>query len=534
MTSVTPESLSSAPPEVVSLGPVAWMKKNLFSDWFNSLLTVVLVGVLGFGLFRLGRWAFTTAQWEVIPNNLGLFMTGTYPSELYARVWSLLALICLLSGLTWGVLGRNLSTLFSRNVLIGIGVICAFIILFPPTRPSATKLLPMVAIVAGMAWLGRFAAKKVPFLGQLLSLAWFLSYALALWIIGGGPLDASILSFVVILGVSLVTGWRLLTELLARANTVVPERVSQILGRIFQILSIAVTLALFGWLFNYLVTPESALWLNILLGVTLVLGGLLFLGFDILVLSPQWHLLGWLFVILGAITYVLLSFLLSLLGISIEPSVSTNDWGGLMLTLVTAVSGIALCFPLGLTFALGRRSALPVVRWLSTLYIEIVRGVPLVAFLFMGQVMIPLFLPEGARPDRVLRAIIALSLFSAAYLAENVRAGLQAVPRGQREAAMSLGLNTPMTLGLIILPQALKIAIPAIVGQFISLFQDTTLLAIVGLAELLGIGRSILANPTYLGRYAEVYLFLGVIYWIFCYAMSLGSRKIEEKLNTER
>jgi general L-amino acid transport system permease protein len=173
------------------------------------------------------------------------------------------------------------------------------------------------------------------------------------------------------------------------------------------------------------------------------------------------------------------------------------------------------------------------VRWLSTGYIELVRGVPLVALLFMGQVMIPLFLPLGSRPDRILRAIIALALFSAAYLAENVRAGLQAVPRGQNEAAASLGLNTPMTLGFIVLPQALKIAIPAIVGQFISLFQDTTLLSIVGLAELLGIGKSILANPTYLGRYAEVYLFLAVIFWFFCYAMSLASRKIEEKLNTD-
>jgi general L-amino acid transport system permease protein len=405
MTSVTPDSFSSAPPEVASLGPGAWVKKNLFSGWFNSLLTIIIVSVLAWGAWRLLSWSFTTAQWQVIPNNLGLFMTGTYPSDLYARVWILLAIICALAGLSWGVLSRNLSTLFSRNVLIGIGVICAFIILFPPTRPSAIKLLPMVAIVAGMAAVGRLVGRKVPGAGKWVSLSWFLSYFIALWLIGGG------------------------------------------------------------------------------------------------------------------------------LGLA---EVSTNDWGGLMLTLLTAVSGIALCFPLGLILALGRRSSLPVVRWLSTAYIEIVRGVPLVAFLFMGQVMIPLFLPEGARPDRVLRAVIALALFSAAYLAENVRAGLQAVPRGQREAAMSLGLNTPMTLGLIILPQALKIAIPAIVGQFISLFQDTTLLSIVGLAELLGIGRSILANPNYLGRYAEVYLFLGVIYWLFCYAMSLASRKLEEKLNTDQ
>lgn len=405
MTTVTPKSLSSAPPEVVALGPVAWAKKNLFSDWFNSLLTVVIVAIFGWGLFRLVSWALTTAQWQVIPNNFGLFMTGTFPSRFYARIWVLLAIICALAGLSWGVLGRHLSRLFSRNVLIGFGLACAFIVLFPPTRPSSLKLLPMVALVAGTAALGRQIGRRVPGMGKILSLLWFLSYFVALWLIGGG------------------------------------------------------------------------------LGLT---------------------------------------------------RVSTNDWGGLVLTLFTAVSGIVVCFPLGLLLALGRRSALPLVRWLSTAYIELVRGVPLVAFLFMGQVMIPLFLPVGSRPDRVLRAIIALALFSAAYLAENVRAGLQAVPRGQREAAMSLGLNTPMTLGLIVLPQALKIAIPAIVGQFISLFQDTTLLSIVGLAELLGIGRSILANPSYLGRYAEVYLFLAVIYWFFCYAMSLGSRKIEEKLNTER
>lgn len=205
-----------------------------------------------------------------------------------------------------------------------------------------------------------------------------------------------------------------------------------------------------------------------------------------------------------------------------------------MLTLFMSVISIVLSFPFGVILALGRQSMLPVIRWLSTIYIELIRGVPLISILFMGQVMIPLFLPEGMRPDRVLRAIVGLTLFTAAYLAENVRAGLQAVPRGQLEAARSLGLNAPLTLSLIVLPQAIKIAIPAIVGQFISLFQDTTLVSIVGLLELLGISRSILANPEFLGRYGEVYLFIGLIYWFFCYAMSVGSRKLEEKLNTER
>ena len=213
--------------------------------------------------------------------------------------------------------------------------------------------------------------------------------------------------------------------------------------------------------------------------------------------------------------------------------VSTNDWSGLLLTVSLALSSILLCFPLGVLLALGRQSNLPAIRWLSIFHIEFFRGIPLISILFMGQVMVPLFLPEGVRPDRVFRAIIGLTIFSAVYMAENVRGGLQAIPKGQIEAANALGLNTPLTLSLVVLPQALKVSIPAIVGQFIGLFQDTTLLSIVGLLELLGLSRSIVSNPIYVGRNAEVYLFIGVIYWLFCYAMSLGSRRLEKSLNTE-
>ena len=402
MTTTLPPSAAPTP-DIRKISVGEWLKKNLFSDWFNSLLTVVVVSVLACATYSILKWAFTTAKWAVIPNNMSLYMTGLYPADQYWRIWVLLALIAALAGLSWGVLARNVPTFFSRPVLIGLAIVCAGFILFPPTRPSSPKLLAIAALVAAAAWGGRALVNRFPGMGKWISLLWFLVYFVSLWLIGGG------------------------------------------------------------------------------------------------------------------------------LGLA---GVPTNDWGGLVLTLLMAISGIALCFPLGVLLALGRRSNLPVVKWLSVAYIELIRGVPLIAILFMGQVMIPLFLPEGMRPDRILRAIIGLTLFSAAYLAENVRAGLQAVPRGQQEAAASLGLNTPLTLSLIVLPQALKVAIPAIVGQFISLFQDTTLLSIVGLAELLGISRSVLANPTYLGRYAEVYLFIGVLYWFFCYALSLGSRKIEEELNT--
>lgn len=207
--------------------------------------------------------------------------------------------------------------------------------------------------------------------------------------------------------------------------------------------------------------------------------------------------------------------------------IGTDLWGGLMLTLLVSAISIVLAFPLGVLLALGRQSSLPVVRWLSTGYIEIIRGLPLIGILFLAQVMLPLVLPLGVRPDRLIRAIAGLVLFNAAYLAENVRGGLQSVPRGQTEAARALGLNLPLTLLLIVLPQALRTVVPAIVGQFISLFKDTSLLSLFALIELTGISRSILAQPQFLGRYAEVYLFIGLIYWLFCYSMSLISRRLE-------
>lgn len=208
--------------------------------------------------------------------------------------------------------------------------------------------------------------------------------------------------------------------------------------------------------------------------------------------------------------------------------VSTSNWNGLLLTLLTSAIGIVLSFPIGILLALGRTSDLPVVRWFSILYIEIIRGLPLIGILFLAQVMLPLFLP--IRLDRVLRAVAGLILFSAAYMAENVRGGLQSIPRGQIEAAKAMGLNPALVLLLIVLPQALRAVIPAIVGQFIGLFKDTSLLSLVGLLEFTGIARSILAQPQFLGRYAEVYLFIGLIYWVFCYSMSIASRKLENRI----
>jgi general L-amino acid transport system permease protein len=395
---------AASPPPIAQVGAIAWVRKNLFSNWFNTLLTVVLGLVLGRTLIGFLTWATTQAKWQLIPANLSLFFIGRYPVSEMWRIWCVLALIAALGGLSWGVLARNVPQLFSRTTLTVLGLIGAIAVLMPTPVPFRILLLAIEGLVVAAAWGGRILGHRVPKLGQWLAFAWSFSFLVVWWLIAGG---------------------------------------------------------------------------------------------------------------LGLVP------------------VGTSNWGGLLLTVFMAVVSILLCFPLGILLALGRQSSLPVIRGLSVGFIEIVRGVPLIALLFVGSNMVPLFLPTSIRPNLVVRAIIGLTLFSAAYLAENVRGGLQSIPRGQAEAANALGLNPGLTTALIVLPQALKVSIPAIVGQFISLLQDTTLVSILGLFDLLGISRTILANPQFIGRYAEAYIFIGVIYWVFCYAMSVGSRQIEKQLNTE-
>jgi general L-amino acid transport system permease protein len=330
---------------------IAWLRKNLFNSWFNSLLTLVCLWIIYQVIGGIVSWLTTQAQWSVVAANLRLFFVGRYPIGQSWRLWCALAILIGLIAL-WGIkLAVKPQQLKQRLTLI---TYC---------------LLPV-------------------------------AFCLILWLIGGG----------------------------------------------------------FGLV-----------------------------------------------------------------------SVGTNLWGGLMLTVLIAFSSIVLAFPLGILLALGRQSALPVLRWFSTIYIELIRGLPLIGILFMAQVMLPLVLPAELRLDRLVRAIAGLVLFNAAYLAENVRGGLQSIPQGQTEAAKALGLNTPLTLLLVVLPQALRVAIPAIVGQFISLFKDTSLLSLFALVELTGVARSVLAQPQFLGRYTEVYLFIGLIYWVFCYTMSQVSRNLEHR-----
>jgi general L-amino acid transport system permease protein len=209
------------------------------------------------------------------------------------------------------------------------------------------------------------------------------------------------------------------------------------------------------------------------------------------------------------------------------PYVENQRWGGLILTLLLTTFGLALAFPFSLALALGRRSDLPAIRAICVGYIELVRGVPLVSLLFMASVMLPLFLPQGVSIDKLLRAQIALVLFAAAYLAEVVRGGLQAIPRGQYDAADALGLTYWKKNFSIILPQALRISVPALVNTFIGFFKDTSLVLVIGLFDLLATIKLGLTEPAWSGFGVEAYLFAALVYFVFCFAFSRYSRRFE-------
>ncbi|TNE35775.1 MAG: amino acid ABC transporter permease [Alphaproteobacteria bacterium] len=232
-----------------------------------------------------------------------------------------------------------------------------------------------------------------------------------------------------------------------------------------------------------------------------------------------------------SLAYPLLAYWLMHGGVGLAV-ITTDLWGGFALTVVIGVTGIVVSLPIGILLALARQSELPVIRLCSVIFIEFIRGVPLITLLFVASFLLPLFLPEGMNFDKLVRVLIMVTLFSAAYMAEVVRGGLQAIPKGQIEAARALGLGYWQTMLQIVLPQALKIVIPGIVNTFIGLFKDTSLVAIVGLFDLLGLTQTILKDVAWIGSFVEAFLFIGLVYWVCCFAMSRYSQTLERRLDT--
>ncbi len=382
-------------------GPITWIKQNLVNSWFNGILTVISLVVVYYVVVGSIRWAFVSADWSPVTENLLLYLIGQYPRGEVWRIGLSLTMVSILFGFSWG-LWRGIMQAFSLTLIVSFLVLAVL-----PATPTAFPLSMRLFALAnpGLILISYLISRRWKIPARVMISAWLIS------------LTASII---------LLRG----------------------LGRSELI-----------------------------------------------------------------------------------PPVEVNLWGGLVVTFLLAVGGITISFPIGVLLALGRRSSLPVVSIFSTFFIETIRGVPLITILFMGSLIVPLFLPSEMRVDRLIRALVGMIIFSAAYMAENVRGGLQAIPEGQVEAAQAIGLSKFHTTLLIVLPQALRLVIPTIVGQFISLFKDTTLASGVAVLELLQIARSILqSNPEYLGQQFEVYLFVAAIFWIFSYSMSTTSRKIEVSL----
>ena len=386
------------PPPRSVIGPVAWLRANLFSGPISSLMTILVGAALAWFALELARWVLTEARWEVVSNNLRLFLIGRYPGDESWRIWLAMAILSVLAGISGGAYGATARVL--AVTLSAIQVMLAALML-----PSPIGLTAVVAYAANAiaVWVGMAVAMRTAVPRRPLAIAWLVSLPVTFYLLAG-----------------------------------------------------------------FSGTPLA--------------------------------------------------------------SVSTNAWGGLMLTILLATIGIVLSFPLGVVLALGRRSELPALRMLSTGYIELIRGVPLVTILFMADIILPLFLPGEWRLDRIARAMGGITLFSAAYVAENVRGGLQAIPSGQIEAARAIGLSGLQTNRYIVLPQALRSVIPANVGLFISLLKDTTLVTVIGLLELLGIGGAVLAQSESFGANMEVYAFIAAVFFVLCYAMSQASYRLERRL----
>jgi general L-amino acid transport system permease protein len=382
----------------MTIGPRAWLRKNLFNSWTNSLITVVLGGFLVVATVLIVEWAVTEARWGVVTSNLRLFLIGQYPLDEAWRVWLALLLLSVLAGASVAVYGGGTIRALASGLAVGQGMLGVLAAVSDMGPVFAGGLIVNPAVV----WVAQAGTVRLPISRRGLSIAWLALLPVAFVLLQGS-------------------------------------------------------------------------------------------------------------------------------GLPLLPLVPTDLWGGLLLTFLLAISGIVVSFPFGVLLALGRRSSLPAVRVLSTIYIEVIRGVPLVTILFMAAIMLPLFLPGGVRIEHVFRAVAGITLFSAAYVAENVRGGLQAIPEGQIEAANAIGLNALQRNLYIVLPQALRAVIPANVGLFISLLKDTTLVAIAGtgLLELLGIGRVVVAQPQWIGAQLEVYVFISAVFFFLCYMMSQASYRLE-------
>ncbi len=562
------------PPKAVRLSGLNWVRKNLFASVFNGTLTVLLTVGLLMGILAVLRFVFSLdRRWEVIPPNAANYVVGSYPRDGLVNMWWSVWIIAALAGIStvlWGAKDRiSLVKLVAGVRAAGVtALVVGVLSLWSPAGTAVQSLLVWggaVLVAAGWALMRMLSDDRtVPTtsaLAGLVALGLAVTWVLRLDSTAHWHLRLIVTALVIMafhgLG-RLAARWaspralkRTVTFLWVVSFPVIYMQIQRSPSleweEVLPWLPWAVLVAAVGPVVIGLVSRlrrEQAAAVNFLLGGVAIFSWVVQWPMAIRVLtllltlfsmaaptfasSPQarkafyWSWLG------GS----LCALYFFLLGVGSTDLGTRGDFlGGFNLTILLAVGGIALSFPVGLLLALGRTSTMPIFRLLSVAYIEMVRGIPLITVLFFADKVIPRFLPPWVDVTGETKALLAITAFSAAYLAENVRGGLQSVSKGQFEAARALGMSTAQMTMLITLPQALRAVIPAMVGQAIALFKDTSLVAIIGLADFLRVARDVVPNqPDSLGSVLENLLLAAVVYWVFAFNFSRASLRLERRL----
>ena len=572
----------SPPPEASQLGAVVWIRRNLLNSTLNVVITLVMGTVILTAAVSLSRFVFSPERrWEAVTRNMKLLMTFSYPREHLHRIWISVGIVALLIGLTvavWNAGGRVAPEKLQR-MLIGAGGLVAGLGIFgqppawplmvgagvvliggalawrqrlgkrslDPTVPSLRVMAGLVALIVVIIWLlpiarttqvpwtiifavlvgsylgGRVATRQVgskPMRGVVL-VGWFISFPYIYLVLQRRvDLDIDLALTFVIPAVFLVVGAILIWLQLEK----LPRDAGGFLTGILVLAaaaSLIVPVAWSGWESIPFLGPLQARVLLMALA-TFAAGARTFASGES---GTRNVILAW-----GGVV-VAVAYLGTVFRGSTNLGMSGAPFGGLNLSIMLAITAITLAYPIGITMALARTSKMPIFRLLSTAYIELIRGVPLITVLFFANRVIPRFLPPGLAVEAVVAVAAGMTFFAGAYLAENIRGGLQSIPRGQVEAAQAVGMSTVQITALITLPQAIRTVIPALVGNAIALFKDTSLVTIVGLADFLHISRSVIpSQPDFLGVLKEPLLFAALVYWLFTFNFSRASQRLERKL----
>ncbi|WP_407153938.1 amino acid ABC transporter permease [Bradyrhizobium sp. STM 3557] len=472
---------------VKTTGVIGFLRTRLFNSPAYVLLTIVSALLIWFTVIPALRFLFVDAVWQGHDREACLAQNAGHP---VGACWPYVA--AKMNQFIYGFYPD--AERWRVNLVFALGAVLLLPLLIPR--------LPAKGLNAGLF----FLAFPV--------LAFFLLY--------GGGLSG--------FGVSWLTGL-----LLAFANSLISVgdaliRVGVNAAAIHALLwPVAELIGLLNWLREQILTSRQPVWIDFTV-TTIIVSALVFvLGGGVRAIRATIHTL---------VTFAGIGVVIALMGLDHGglPVVDTRLWGGLLVTLVVSVTGIVASMPIGIALALGRRSTIPLIRIFSIAFIELVRGVPLITVLFFATYMLPLFLPGNLRIDGLLRALVGVALFSGAYMAEVIRGGLQAIPRGQGEAASALGLSWSKTTALVVMPQALRHVIPGLVGSFISLFKDTSLVSIVALFDLLGSLKASFADPVWATPTTAFtgFAFTGMIYFAFCFGMSRYALFVENRLNAHR